>query len=172
MMVSRRQSLSSMSVDALISLRDSIGRVLMERSAELQKQIQRLEIGSARKSAGGGKRRGRKVPPKYRDPKNPSNLWAGRGAVPRWMAEQIKGGAKREDFLIGSSGAPARKKRSKKRTISRARAKTATQRKAAAKSRGKRKSATARTRKVGARRSSTPNVAASAVASATSAGSE
>jgi DNA-binding protein H-NS len=166
-MAGGRQSLSSMSVEALLSLRDNIGRVLVERGAELREQLRRLEIGgrpSAKRTAGGGK--GRKIPPKYRDPENRSNVWAGRGAVPRWMAEQIKAGAKREDFLIGSPGAPARKKRSKRRTISRAKAKKATMRKAAAKSRGKRKSATVRTAKVRARRPSTPNVATNTVANA------
>ena len=41
------------------------------------------------------------VAPKYRDPKNPGNTWAGRGRMPRWMSAATKGGrAKREDFLI------------------------------------------------------------------------
>ena len=35
--------------------------------------------------------KGRKVAPKYRNPKDPSETWAGRGAMPRWMAAQIKG---------------------------------------------------------------------------------
>jgi DNA-binding protein H-NS len=49
--------------------------------------------------------RGRKgkgtVAVKYRDPKNPSNTWTGRGRMPRWMAAATKGGkAKKDDFLL------------------------------------------------------------------------
>jgi DNA-binding protein H-NS len=41
------------------------------------------------------------VAPKYRDPKNPENTWAGRGRMPRWMVTATKGSkAKKEDFLI------------------------------------------------------------------------
>jgi DNA-binding protein H-NS len=112
------RNLAAMSVDALLALRDRIGTVLNEKTAEIRKQIQRLDIGdrrsSGRKGAGGRPRKGGKIAPKYRDPDDPSNVWAGRGAVPRWMAAKIKAGAKREDFLIGSSEAPLRKKRGAK----------------------------------------------------------
>jgi DNA-binding protein H-NS len=38
---------------------------------------------------------------KYRDLKNPANIWTGRGRMPRWMVAATKGGkAKKEDFLI------------------------------------------------------------------------
>ena len=41
-----------------------------------------------------------KVPPKYRNPANPSETWTGRGKQPRWLAAQIAKGKKLEDFLI------------------------------------------------------------------------
>ena len=41
------------------------------------------------------------VAPKYRDPKNPENTWAGRGRMPLWMVAATRGNkAKKEDFLI------------------------------------------------------------------------
>jgi DNA-binding protein H-NS len=43
---------------------------------------------------------GRKVAPKYRDPANPENTWAGRGRMPRWISDKIGAGAKLEDFAI------------------------------------------------------------------------
>ena len=46
------------------------------------------------------KLKGKKVAPKYRNPKNRSETWAGRGAMPRWMAAAVKAGKKRESFLI------------------------------------------------------------------------
>lgn len=46
-------------------------------------------------------RKGRKVAPKYRSKKDPKLTWAGRGAVPRWMREEMKARKlKKEAFLI------------------------------------------------------------------------
>lgn len=41
-----------------------------------------------------------KVAPKYRNPANPSETWAGRGKQPRWLAAETAKGRKAEDFLI------------------------------------------------------------------------
>ena len=41
-----------------------------------------------------------KVAPKYRNPQNSAETWAGRGQQPKWMASQIAAGRKLEDFLI------------------------------------------------------------------------
>ena len=53
---------------------------------------------TARKSTKGYKLG--KVAPKYRNPQNAAETWAGRGQQPKWMATQIAGGKKLEDFLI------------------------------------------------------------------------
>jgi DNA-binding protein H-NS len=127
-----RFRLSAMSTDELLTLRDNVSRAVSEKISELRTQLQRLAF-EARSSSGAKAQRGRrggKVPPKYRDPENPSNVWAGRGAEPRWLREKIRAGAKREEFLIGTSETSPRKKRSKKsarratKTTVRARAKT------------------------------------------------
>jgi DNA-binding protein H-NS len=111
-------NLGTMSVDALLELRDKIGAVLSQRGTELRRQLQRLDVVGGRlpgKANGkGGARNGGKLPPKYRDPDDRSNVWAGRGALPRWMEAKIKGGAKREDFLIAADGAPRKKRAAKK----------------------------------------------------------
>ena len=112
-------SLSTMSVDALLQLRDQIGAVLLRRTAELRRQIQRLD-GSSWRGNGTNRsaaRKGGKIPPKYRDPDDPSNVWAGRGARPRWMEAKIKAGAKQEDFLISASESGAARTRSAKRAV-------------------------------------------------------
>ncbi|MGY0559998.1 MULTISPECIES: H-NS histone family protein [unclassified Luteimonas] len=44
--------------------------------------------------------KGRKVPPKYRNPENPEETWTGRGKQPRWMVREIGTGKQVEDFLI------------------------------------------------------------------------
>jgi DNA-binding protein H-NS len=86
--MARPSKLASMSVEALLQLRDDIGSVLSRKAGELQAQLAGW-ISSAKKAVGrprGSKMKGRKVVPKYRNPKNRSETWAGRGAMPRWMA--------------------------------------------------------------------------------------
>ncbi|MNB95449.1 DNA-binding protein StpA [compost metagenome] len=41
-----------------------------------------------------------KVPPKYRNPANPSETWSGRGRQPRWLAALVQKGKSPSDFLI------------------------------------------------------------------------
>jgi DNA-binding protein H-NS len=60
-----------------------------------------------------GSLKGRKIAAKYKGPDG--ELWAGRGATPRWLAAAIKEtGKKREDFLIDKA-ATGRTKRKMKR---------------------------------------------------------
>ena len=112
-------NLGTMSVDALLELRDRIGVVLSQKGTELRRQLQRLDVvggRSASKATGKGRAlNGGKLPPKYRDPDDRSNVWAGRGALPRWMEAKIKAGAKREDFLIAGADGASRKKRAAKK---------------------------------------------------------
>lgn len=101
-------NLKSMSVDKLTKLREQVNavigaRVLEERRAleERLGQLDRLTAnGAGRKGAGG--RRGA-VPPKYRNPDNPAETWAGRGLTPRWLAAAIKAGHKLEEFSIAAA---------------------------------------------------------------------
>ena len=60
----RRDNLASMSVAALLALRDNIGAVLSQRTAELQRQLQRLEITgrTATRAKGSGGKYSTKVP--------------------------------------------------------------------------------------------------------------
>ena len=113
-----RANLGSMSVEALLNLRDEIGNVLNKRAVQLQSQLSRLggEIGSRGR---GSPMKGRKVAIKYRDKEG--NTWAGRGAHPVWLREKIKAGAKLDDFAVQraaaarkSSPKKARKRRRKK----------------------------------------------------------
>ena len=113
----RGQSLTNMSVDALLKMRDDISAALASKADVLRKQL--VDLGESVANAGRsviGKKRGTlagtKVAPKYRGPKG--ELWAGRGAEPVWMRDAIKGGKKREDFLIDKSSMPPRKATGKK----------------------------------------------------------
>jgi DNA-binding protein H-NS len=108
-----RTSLASMSVDALLKLRDDIGKVLSGRVEQLRDQLSRLggEVGNGRRGRGSGLK-GRRVPIKYRDKEG--NTWAGRGAQPVWLREKLKAGAKLEDFAVEKTA--ARKASSRKTT--------------------------------------------------------
>ena len=41
-----------------------------------------------------------KVAPKYRNPANPDETWAGRGQQPKWLATQVAQGRSLDEFLI------------------------------------------------------------------------
>ena len=101
---------ASMSVDALLQLREDVGRALSSRAGDLQRQLAALgnDVGAGGRSRG-SVLRGTTVAPKYRGPGG--ETWAGRGAMPRWMAAAIKEGKKRDDFLIDKSAAAAKAKR-------------------------------------------------------------
>jgi DNA-binding protein H-NS len=109
-----RANLGSMSVEALLNLRDEIGKVLNQRAVQLQSQLSRLggEIGNR---GGRSSLKGTKVPAKYRDKEG--NTWAGRGAQPVWLREQLKAGAKLDDFAVQKTAASrsASLKKTKKR---------------------------------------------------------
>ena len=117
--MARTPSLSSMSVDALLKLREDIGRVLSQKTDQLKAQLFRLggEVRNGRRGRRSGLK-GRKVPVKYRD--RSGNTWAGRGAQPVWLREKLKAGAKLEDFAVQKTAASrkasprkARKRRKK-----------------------------------------------------------
>jgi DNA-binding protein H-NS len=107
--MARQQSLTSMSVDALLKLREDIGAVLARKADALKSELKAIgaDYADVGRIALYGKKslKGRRVAIKYRD--RHGNTWAGRGAQPRWMTEAIKAGAKREDFLVDKSRAAA-----------------------------------------------------------------
>jgi DNA-binding protein H-NS len=103
-------NLKSMSVDKLTKLREQVDavigvRVLEERQA-LEARLGELDRlaanGSNRKRVGGGPRGA--VAPKYRNPENPAETWAGRGLKPRWLSAALKAGKKLEHFSIEPTG--------------------------------------------------------------------
>jgi DNA-binding protein H-NS len=114
-----KATLTKMSVEALLDLRDEIGKVLSSRADQLKSQLSRLggELGGRRPDRR-SLAKGRRVPVKYRD--RAGNTWTGRGVHPVWLREKIKGGAKVEDFAVQKTAASRKasprktKKRGKK----------------------------------------------------------
>ena len=116
-------ALKSMSIAKLQDLKSqveaAISTKISERRHELESDLSKLDghSGGARRGrpAGRGGPRGA-VAPKYRNPENPAETWAGRGLKPRWLTAAIKSGKKPDDFLIaGSAKGSAAKKTRKKR---------------------------------------------------------
>jgi len=140
--------LGDMTVAQLFQLREKLqialsSKILAERQ-ELERRINLLsslegsvpENGrSTFRRARGGRRalarsprngkshplKGRTVAPKYRDPANPSQTWAGRGQAPRWLVAYESKGRKRDEFLIGTTRDARGKARGRRASSSRAR---------------------------------------------------
>jgi len=115
-------NLKSMTIDALVGLRGKIDEMLTSKVADERRSLEtelvklsRVDMGSGRSKAAFGRGVRGKVAPKYRNPENPGETWAGRGLKPRWLAAALKSGKKLEDFSIGGAGKdsaakPARRK--------------------------------------------------------------
>jgi DNA-binding protein H-NS len=115
-----KQSYASMSVQALLKLRDDIGAALTRKTNALKAELKSLGSDysegrtagrKARKTKKSHALRGRKVAAKYRDPKT-GESWSGRGATAGWLAAHEKAGRKRDQYLIAK---PAKKAKRKKR---------------------------------------------------------
>src|SRR5215469_15663799 len=105
-----------MSIDKLSKLRSQIDAVLSSKVIEARRAVQgqlgKLDrLGGLRVKGIRGGVRG-PVAPKYRNPANPAETWAGRGLKRRWLAAALKSGKKLEHFSIA---APGRKIRAPKK---------------------------------------------------------
>jgi DNA-binding protein H-NS len=102
-------ALKTMSVAKLRDLRGKVDAAIAEkvgaRRRELEVQLSELsrhDPRGTRKAARGDGARG-PVPPKYRNPKDPSQTWAGRGLQPHWLRDALKSGKKLDSFLIAKA---------------------------------------------------------------------
>src|SRR5262252_4079976 len=111
--------LKSMSIGRLATLRDQVEAALKSRVAQARHDLEgRLATLSQFGKVGGrgtsfGKQ-GRSVAPKYRNPENPAETWAGRGLKPRWLTAAMKGGKSLEDFAIAPGGTASKANSRKK----------------------------------------------------------
>jgi DNA-binding protein H-NS len=101
----KTDDLKSMSIDELWALHLKITSVLASRiSAEKTQLEQRLKLLQSSDALNGKFRHERRpyprVFPKYRNPAEPSETWAGRGKQPRWLTALLRSGKKLDDFRI------------------------------------------------------------------------
>lgn len=105
--------LKRLSVDELSDLYDRVRQALTERiqseKQKLEEKLVNLNAGPAAQRQGSkpvavpikSRRRGYPaVRPKYKNPDNSAETWAGRGKQPRWLVAQLEAGKRIEDFLI------------------------------------------------------------------------
>jgi DNA-binding protein H-NS len=99
-----RELLKSMSTDQLLDLHSKVQLMLVGRlQAEKAKLEERLR---SIKLVGGVVMRDRlrrpypPVLPKYKNPKNPMEIWSSRGKQPLWVREELEAGEKLDQFLI------------------------------------------------------------------------
>lgn len=99
---------SGMTLKQMLDMHEKLGLAIEEKRKEEREDTRRAleELASKRGfvasdlfAAPGSKKRG-KVAVKYVNPDNRSETWTGRGRTPRWMAEKMKKGAKKEQFEI------------------------------------------------------------------------
>jgi DNA-binding protein H-NS len=114
-------NLKAMSIDKLTKFREQVDAMLNSKVAEERRTVEqrlgtldRLVANGARVKGAGRGLRGA-VAPKYRNPENPAETWAGRGLKPRWLQAALKSGTKIDDFLIAASAKTPRAKPRKAR---------------------------------------------------------
>jgi DNA-binding protein H-NS len=94
----KRTELDRLSTDDLWLLHLEITELLQQKiqteKLELEKRLRRLQTPVP------GRRPYPPVSPKYRNPDQPSETWAGRGKRPRWLVAQLGSGKRIEDFKI------------------------------------------------------------------------
>ena len=104
--------LKSISVDELWRLHELVNSVLAHRiSAEKTRLDQQLR--QLNQNAGPHKKRGHtrrpypRVFPKFMNPAQPHETWAGRGKQPRWLTAHLRSGKQLDDFRIEPSSWPS-----------------------------------------------------------------
>jgi DNA-binding protein H-NS len=111
--VSVFKQIESMNFDELLAVKAKVETAIDTRIGDerrrLEASLKRLESLSQTMKANGSTKKARKgtakrrtLLPKYRNPDNPKETWAGRGNRPRWLAAALKHGKKKlSDFAVG-----------------------------------------------------------------------
>jgi len=101
-----KKDFNSMSIDELWILHEEISALLASKivaeKTVLERRLLQLKpnIKIDRRSSAPHKRNYPVVLPKFRNPEQPSETWAGRGKTPRWLATQLQSGKNKEEFRI------------------------------------------------------------------------
>src|SRR6185437_10970571 len=103
------RDLKSMSVDQLWQFHGELvaelSRKMAAEKSMLEERLRKLGFAGDGLRINRARRPYPKVLPKYRNPNNPSQTWAGRGKRPRWLRAQLRSGRKLDDFRISRASA-------------------------------------------------------------------
>ncbi len=106
-------NLKAMSVDQLWNFHEELvtelGRKITDEKAILEGRLRQINLPRTEEKQHRERRPYPKVYPKYRNPRNPQETWAGRGKQPRWLVAQLRAGKKLEEFLIRRSSGNGRR---------------------------------------------------------------
>jgi DNA-binding protein H-NS len=106
--VARPNGIDKLSYAQLLNLQQKIAVAITERKAA-DAQATREQLRAIAEKSGfslaelfGGKRGGKRGPAavKYRNPKDTSQTWTGRGRKPNWLVDAVKKGAKIDSFSV------------------------------------------------------------------------
>lgn len=106
--MARINGLDKMSHADLAELRAQIDRMMVDKQASERASLRQRLADMAKQHGlslddvfGKGRKGKGTVAAKYRDPRNPTNTWTGRGRMPRWMVAATRTGkSSKDDFLI------------------------------------------------------------------------
>lgn len=101
------KSLKQMSDRELLALKSKLELLIRRRDEKarryLVRMVETLKSGRRAGTVNGGEPhplKGRKLKPKYRNPADRNQTWAGRGNQPRWLKAELKRGKKLSAFLV------------------------------------------------------------------------
>jgi len=102
----KRTELERMSTDDLWFLHVEVSQLLQQRIQQeklrLEERLKRLQTSLVARVES-GRRPYPPVLPKYFNPDQPSETWAGRGKRPRWLVAQLKSGKRIDDLRVGGA---------------------------------------------------------------------
>ena len=100
----KRAELDQMGIDDLWALHVEVTQLLQQRIQQeklrLEERLKRLRTPVV-SGVASGRRPYPPVLPKYFNPDQPSETWAGRGKRPRWLVAQLKSGKRIDDLRVG-----------------------------------------------------------------------
>lgn len=98
----KHQHLAEKSVEELWALHEEVVGILAARMQSEKALLERRLKGLNQQREAPAKRPYPPVQPKYRNPADPSETWAGRGKKPRWVVAALKKGKRLEDLKIAA----------------------------------------------------------------------
>jgi DNA-binding protein H-NS len=93
-----------MSTDQLMDLYQNVQLMLSDKlqaeKTKIEERLRRIESVGAMVTTERVRRPYPPALPKYKDTRNPTEIWSGRGKQPLWVRKQLEAGKKLDRFLI------------------------------------------------------------------------